>query len=139
MAEVRRPAKTHPPRRHARLVAVRVPQLSYKGSGPCAVRSLLSHHNYTTHSSTYHSYQHGRYLHLPEQLRVRSPFYSAGGYLAYLTCSSVSDCGPNGTGCACAKGQCNCNNCPNKASAQQSSVSAPAPFSACRAVLTSAV
>ncbi|KAI0776286.1 hypothetical protein BD413DRAFT_469833 [Trametes elegans] len=32
------------------------------------------------------------------------------------TCQNAcSSCGPQGTGCACPKGQCSCNNCVNKA------------------------
>ncbi|KAH9889489.1 hypothetical protein C8Q73DRAFT_653866 [Cubamyces lactineus] len=33
------------------------------------------------------------------------------------TCqNSCGACGPSGTGCACPKGKCNCQNCVNKAS-----------------------
>ncbi|KAI0696650.1 hypothetical protein C8T65DRAFT_583218 [Cerioporus squamosus] len=37
------------------------------------------------------------------------------------TCqNNCGACGPTGTGCSCAKGKCNCQNCANNASAQQS-------------------
>ncbi|RPD57773.1 hypothetical protein L226DRAFT_467857 [Lentinus tigrinus ALCF2SS1-7] len=35
------------------------------------------------------------------------------------TCqNNCGSCGPSGTGCACPKGKCNCQNCVNNASAQ---------------------
>ena len=78
----------------------------------------IYHFSYTTTTYTYSTvYQHGRHLHLPEQLRVRRYLCQDLG-IGGLMSGNDRACGPSGTGCACPKGKCDCQNCTNHASAQ---------------------
>ena len=49
--------------------------------------------------------------------------YGLNGPFPYYPWSNIacSACGPSGTGCACAKGKCECSDCPNNAQATQKS------------------
>ncbi|KAI0767042.1 hypothetical protein C8Q74DRAFT_926637 [Fomes fomentarius] len=52
-------------------------------------------------------------------LRYNSPTTTLTNMVNTCTCqNNCGACGPSGTGCACAKDTCNCNDCPNNASAQ---------------------
>ncbi|KAF8881828.1 hypothetical protein CPB84DRAFT_1791451 [Gymnopilus junonius] len=48
------------------------------------------------------------------------------------TCESAcTACGPSGTGCACAKGKCDCAECPNKAHTAQCACQQPGHGDSC--------